>query len=77
LPAPGAKVSRPIGPIVRRLVEAYGPGRSIYGGGFNGAATPASYRAFRERVIGYLSSFSKKDRDLVLGGTAARIFGFA
>jgi len=77
LPAPGAKVSRPIGPIIRRLVEAYGPGRSIYGGGFNGAATPASYRAFRERVIRYLSSFSKKDRDLVLGGTAARIFGFA
>lgn len=77
LPAPGSKTPRPIGPIIHRLVTAYGPERSIYGGGFNGMATPASYRAYRERVIGFLAKFSARDRAHVLGGTAARIFGFA
>ena len=77
LPAPGGKTPRPIGPIIQRLVTAYGPERSIYGGGFNGMATPASYRAYRERVRGFLMKFSDQDQAHVLGGTAARIFGFA
>ena len=77
LPAVAAKTSRPIGPIIRRLVDAYGPGRSIYGGGFNGQATGASYRAYRERVAGYLANLSKDDLALVLGGTASKVFGFA
>jgi len=65
------------GPIIRRLVDAYGPERSIYGGGFNCQATGASYRAYRERVAGYLANLSKKDLALVLGGTASKVFGFA
>ena len=77
LPAVGAKTSRPIGPIIRQLVDAYGPERSIYGGGFNGQATGASYRAYRERVAGYLANLSKDDLALVLGGTASKVFGFA
>lgn len=76
LPAVGTKTSRPIGPIIRRLVDAYGPERSIYGGGFNGQATGASYRAYRQRVAGYLQKLSRKDLAMVLGGTAARVFGF-
>jgi len=77
LPATGAKTPRPIGPIIRRLVDAYGPERSIYGGGFNGQATGDSYRAYRDRVAGYLGKLSRKDLAKVLGGTAARVFGFA
>jgi predicted TIM-barrel fold metal-dependent hydrolase len=76
LPAEDATTTRPIGPIIRRLVDAYGPSRSIYGGGFNGSATPGSYRAYRQRVAGYLGKLSKQDLGLVLGGTAARVFGF-
>ena len=76
LPAVDAKNTRPIGPIIRRLVDAYGPQRSIYGGGFNGQATGASYRAYRQRVAGYLQKLSRKDLAMVLGGTAARVFGF-
>jgi len=76
LPAEGAKISRPIGPIIRRLVDAYGPGRTIYGGGFNATASPVSYRAYRQRVAGFLAKLSKRELGMVLGGTAARVFGF-
>lgn len=68
---------REIGPIVRRLVEAYGPDRTIYGGGFGAEATPASYRAERDRARSYISQLPPADQDKILGGTAARLFKFA
>ena len=76
LPAADAKSPKSIGPIIRRLVDDYGPRRTIYGGGFNGAATPASYRAYRQRVAAYLQKLSQRELGMVLGGTAARVFGF-
>lgn len=67
---------REIGPIIRQLVDAYGPDRMIYGGGFDGNATPESYRAERERARSYLTHLRPEDQAKILGGTAARLFRF-
>lgn len=67
---------RDVGPIIRQLADAYGPERMIYGGGFSAAATGASYRAYRETARSYISHFSAAEQAQVLGGNAARLFGF-
>ncbi|MCH8830662.1 MAG: amidohydrolase [Planctomycetes bacterium] len=68
---------RKIGPIIKELTTAYGAERMIHGGGFNGAATGKSYRAYREKVRSYLAHLSQTDQAKILGGTAARIYGFS
>jgi len=67
---------RDIRPIVRELADAFGPDRMIYGGGYSAGATPSSYRAAFERARGFLDHLSRADQDKILGGTAARLFGF-
>ena len=59
------------------VAEAYGPDRMIYGGGFGADATPQSYQAARERARSTIAHFSAEDQAKVLGGTAAKLFGFA
>ncbi|MEW6304210.1 MAG: amidohydrolase family protein [Verrucomicrobiota bacterium] len=66
---------RDIGPIIKRLTEAYGAERLIYGGGFGADATPQSYRAAFEKARGYLANMSAGDQAKVLGGNAMRLFG--
>ena len=68
---------RDVAPIVKRLAEAYGADRMIYGGGFGAGTTPESYRAERERARRLVSHLSEADQAKVLGGTAARLFRFA
>jgi len=63
-------------PVVARLLAAFGPERLVYGGGFKADATAESYRAARERVAAHLPGLSEKDSGKVLGGNAARLFGF-
>lgn len=63
-------------PIIRRLTDAFGPDRMIYGGGFNAQATGESYRAYREMISSLLAHLSADDRAKVLGGTAAKLYGF-
>jgi predicted TIM-barrel fold metal-dependent hydrolase len=67
---------RDLGPIVRRLADAYGADRMIYGGGFEAGATGASYRAARERARSFIAHLSADDQAKVLGGTAARFLKF-
>lgn len=76
LPAPDTYPHRDPGPVIRQLAETYGADRMIYGGGFAAGATAQSYRAARERVRGYLSHLPVSDQAKILGGTAARLFGF-
>jgi predicted TIM-barrel fold metal-dependent hydrolase len=64
-------------PVIRQLIDAYGPDRMMYGGGFNADATPQSYRAERERIRSYFSHLPAEDQAKILGGTAARLFKFA
>jgi predicted TIM-barrel fold metal-dependent hydrolase len=68
---------RDVQPVIKRLTDAFGPSRMIYGGGFNAQATPASYARYRDRVLNFLSHLSPTDQAAILGGTAVRIFGFA
>jgi len=67
---------RDVGPVIAALIAAFGPGRLIAGGNFGAGITPAAYRADRERLASYLDGLSSGDRALILGGTAARLFGF-
>lgn len=67
---------RDIRPVIRRLTEEFGPERMLYGGGFGAAATAESYAAAFERARSYLDHLSPADQDQILGGTAARLFGF-
>jgi predicted TIM-barrel fold metal-dependent hydrolase len=67
---------RDIGPVIRQLAAAFGADRMIYGGGFGVGATPASYRAARERARSFIAHLSAEDQAKVLGGTAARLFRF-
>jgi predicted TIM-barrel fold metal-dependent hydrolase len=76
LPAREQYPQRDIGTVIIDLTQRFGPDRLIYGGGFSADATGASYRAYREMVRGYLSKLSEQDQAKVLGGTAARLFGF-
>jgi len=67
---------RDVRPVIRKLTEAFGADRIIYGGGFNAEATGESYREYRNQVGQLLAHLSAADRAKVLGGTAARLFGF-
>src|SRR5262249_38948794 len=68
---------RKVEPVVKALVAAWGAERLIYGGGWGAGGTAKSYRAARERVSGMLGGFTVTERAAVLGGNAARLFGWA
>jgi predicted TIM-barrel fold metal-dependent hydrolase len=76
LPDAGSKDATELPRIIRRLVDAYGADRIIYGGGFSDDATAESYRAERERLAGLLGFLSAEARLKILGGNAARLFKF-
>ncbi len=76
LPAPGEQASEKVAGVVGELVRAFGPDRLIYGGGFDENATAETYRAYRERTRALLAGLSGAEQGKVLGGTAARVFGF-
>ena len=65
-----------IRPVIRRLANAYGADRMTYGGGFSREATPASYRAYRERARSLIAHLPAGDQAKILGGAAARLFRF-
>jgi predicted TIM-barrel fold metal-dependent hydrolase len=74
VPTPRQYPHRDVAPVLRQIVRAWGPDRLIYGGGFSGSATAASYRAERERLGTLLADVARADRDKILGGNAARLF---
>jgi predicted TIM-barrel fold metal-dependent hydrolase len=68
---------RDLRPAIRALTGAYGAGRMIWGGNFSAASTPGGMCADRERARGMLDHLAQVDQERILGGTAARLFGFA
>ncbi len=67
---------RDIRPTIRQLISAYGPDRLIYGGGYSETANGESYCAHREQIRAHLTDLTEADQGKVLGGTAAKLFGF-
>ena len=67
---------RDIAPVIKRLVSEYGAERMIYGGGFNADATPRSYRGAFARAESFIAQLPAADRAAILGGNAAKLFGF-
>lgn len=67
---------RDIAPFVKRLTDAWGPQRLLYGGGYSESATAESYRACRERLREYLAHLSAADQADILGGNAVRLFNW-
>lgn len=77
IPSTRSYPHRDIRPVIRQLTDAWGVERMIYGGGFSADATGESYRAAFERARTYLEHHSREEQAQILGGTAARLFGFA
>jgi predicted TIM-barrel fold metal-dependent hydrolase len=76
IPAQSSYPHRDIKPIIHSLTDAFGADRMIYGGGFNANVTPESYKAAFERGRSFIDHLSKKDQAKILGGTAAKLYGF-
>jgi predicted TIM-barrel fold metal-dependent hydrolase len=67
---------RDIGPIIRQLTDAWGAERVIFGDSFGPTTTGATYAAAFDRAKSYLAHLSDGDQAKILGGTAAKLFGF-
>jgi predicted TIM-barrel fold metal-dependent hydrolase len=67
---------RDVKPVIRRLTDAFGADRMIYGGGFSATANGQSYRLYRQNVADLLSHLSAVDQAKILGGTAAKLLRF-
>jgi len=76
LPEPEKYPHRKIAPVVAGVIEAFGWERLIYGGGWGAGVSAKAYKAERERIAGYLGRLSADERAAVLGGNAAKLFGF-
>ena len=63
-------------PYLEHALACFGPDRLIYGGGFDEKATAESYRRERERLASLLNFLAPEARAKVLGGNAAKLFGF-
>jgi predicted TIM-barrel fold metal-dependent hydrolase len=68
-------------PVVKRVYEAFGPDRLLFGTGYPGAARQHYTRpTLRQEIdlIGELMPFlSHEDRQKILGGNALRLWGFS
>ncbi len=74
LPSNRVYPHRDIAPIVKRLADAYGAQRMIYGGGFGPAATGESYRAAFGQARSLLAHLPMADQAKILGENATRLF---
>lgn len=67
-------------PFVKRVYEAFGPDRLLFGTGYPGAARAFYKRPSLDREIDMIRKeipfFTKEDREKILGGNAMRLWGF-
>ncbi|MDB5340742.1 MAG: hypothetical protein JWN70_6361 [Planctomycetaceae bacterium] len=76
IPEVGMQTQQEIAVVIRKLTDAWGAERMIYGGGFNGAATGRTYAAAFETARSYIAHLSADDQAKLLGGTAQKLFRF-
>jgi L-fuconolactonase len=66
-----------IRPYAHRVLEAFGPDRVMFGSDWPVCELAASYGRVRELAGELLRDLSADERDVVLGGTARRVYGLA
>ncbi len=59
---------------IKKLTEAFGADRLMYGGGFGEKATGKSYKAEPRTHRGLLTRLTDADHAKIFGGTAAKLF---
>lgn len=68
-------------PFVKRVFEAFGADRLLFGTGYPGAARAAYHRPSLDQEIDLIRSkipgWTPAEREKILGGNAARLWGFA
>ncbi|MSU47928.1 MAG: amidohydrolase [Opitutus sp.] len=62
--------------MIRRLTDAWGADRMIYGDSFGPDTTGATYAQAFTRTQSHLAHLSPADQHKIFGGTAQRLFGF-
>jgi predicted TIM-barrel fold metal-dependent hydrolase len=67
---------RDVTPIIGGLIDAFGPDRLLTGSNFGAGTSVEAYRAHFDRLDSFLADLAEEDRREILGGTAARLFGF-
>src|SRR5262245_51920037 len=71
---------RDVHPLVKKVYQAYGADRLLWGTGFPGATRAQADRPSLERELGLIQKeipfFSVKDRAKILGENAAKLWGF-
>jgi predicted TIM-barrel fold metal-dependent hydrolase len=68
-------------PYVKRVYEAFGPDRLLFGTGYPGAARVAYMRPTLDKEIDLIRNripfFTRDDREKILGRNAAKLWGFS
>lgn len=76
LPDPSVYPAEELQRVSDRVVSEWGTDRLIWGGVYDATSTVETYPTMRRRVEALLSNLSGEDLSKVLGGNAARLFGF-
>ena len=62
-------------PYAKTVLESFGPERTMFGSDWPVCLVAASYARWCDTVQGWIEEFSAEERDAVMGGTAARVYG--
>jgi L-fuconolactonase len=74
---PGGWVDADLAAPVEHLLSTFGPDRLVFGTDWPNCLRAGSYRRTVEAVTVQLGTLSGSERSAVLGGNAARVYGFA
>ncbi|WP_241704229.1 amidohydrolase family protein [Leifsonia shinshuensis] len=74
---PGAWSAEAFEPVVATALEAFGPGRLLYGSDWPLAELGGGAALWREAVDALLAGLSDSEREDVLGGVAAEVYSLA
>ena len=77
MPAPSGDdpFVRPVPPLLEAVVSAFGPSRVMWGSEYPAVSAKEGYANALRLPMAQLAGLSSADRDLVFGGTAARVLG--
>ncbi len=62
-------------PYLDTVLEAFGPGRLMFGSDWPVCLVATGYREWAELVRGFIAPLSDAEKAAVLGGTASRVYG--